>query len=39
MLQQNPLLSKGSLEGREYQRFGVLEEQVRKLGGALANAG
>jgi len=39
MLHQNPLLSMGSLEGREYQRLVVLEERVRKLCSALANAG
>jgi copper homeostasis protein len=31
MLHRNPGISMGSVEGREYQRFGVLEEQVRKL--------
>ena len=31
--------STGSVEGREYQRFVVLEEQVRRLCGALGKAG
>jgi len=31
--------STGSMEGREYQRFVVLEEQVRRLCGALGKAG
>lgn len=31
MLYQNPRLSMGSVAGREYQRFEVLEEDVRKL--------
>jgi copper homeostasis protein len=36
MLHRNPRISMGSVEGREYQRFAVLEEQVRILCGALA---
>lgn len=36
MLHRNPRVSMGSVEGREYQRFGVLEEQVRELCQALA---
>lgn len=38
MLHRNPRVSMGSLEGGEYQRFVVLEEQVRRLCGALGNA-
>lgn len=38
MLHRNPRVSMGSVEGREYQRFAVLEEQVRKLCAALATA-
>ena len=37
MLHRNPRVSVGSLEGREYERCGVLEAQVRKLCEALAN--
>jgi|SRR5580658_291947 copper homeostasis protein len=37
MLHRNPRISMGSVEGREYQRFAVLEEQVRRLCAALAN--
>ncbi|MGC1451177.1 MAG: copper homeostasis protein CutC [Candidatus Sulfotelmatobacter sp.] len=36
MLHRNPRIVTGLLEGREYQRFVVLEEQVRKLCHALA---
>lgn len=36
MLHRNPRISMGSVEGREYQRFAVLEEQVRILRDALA---
>jgi copper homeostasis protein len=39
MLHRNPRIAMGSVEGREYQRFAVLEEQVRKLCSALGNAG
>ena len=39
MLHRNPRISMGSLEGREYQRFVVLEEQVRRLCDALAVPG
>ena len=35
MLHRNPRVSMGSVEGREYQRFAVLEEEVRRLCGAL----
>ena len=35
MLHRSPRIVMGSLEGREYQRFVVLEEQVRKLCHAL----
>ena len=38
MLHRNPRVSMGSVEGREYQRFAVLEDQVRRLCDALANA-
>jgi copper homeostasis protein len=38
MLHRNPRISMGSLEGREYQRFVVLEEHVRKLCSALTHA-
>jgi copper homeostasis protein len=31
MLHQNPRITMGSVEGREYQRFVVLEEDVRRL--------
>ena len=37
MLHRNPRISMGAIEGCEYQRFGVLEEQVRKLCNALAD--
>jgi copper homeostasis protein len=37
MLHRNPLVSMGSVEGREYQRLVVLEEQVRRLCSALGN--
>ncbi len=36
MLHRNPRISMGSVAGREYQRFTVSEEQVRKLCTALA---
>jgi copper homeostasis protein len=39
MLHRNPRISMGSLEGHEYQRFVVLEEEVRKLRAALTQAG
>ncbi len=39
MLYRNPRISMGSVEGREYQHFVVLEERVRRLCSALANAG
>jgi copper homeostasis protein len=39
MLHRNPRISMGSLEGREYQHYIVLEERVRRLCSALANAG
>jgi copper homeostasis protein len=39
MLHRNPRISMGSLEGREYERFVVLEEEVRKLCTALTYAG
>jgi copper homeostasis protein len=39
MLHRNPRVSMGLLEGREYQRFVVLEEQVRRLYDALADPG
>lgn len=35
MLHRNPRVAMGSVEGREYQCFVVLEEQVRKLCRAL----
>ena len=35
MIHRNPVVSMGTLEGREYQRFVVLEETVRKLRAAL----
>ncbi len=38
MVYRNPRVSMGSAEGREYQRFVVLEEQVRRLCEALATA-
>jgi copper homeostasis protein len=38
MLHRNPRISMGWLEGREYQRFVVLEEEVRKLCTALNQA-
>ena len=37
MLHRNPRISMGSVEGREYQRFVVLEEEVRKLCKVLTN--
>ena len=37
MLHRNPRVSMGSVEGREYQRFAVLEENVRRLCSALEN--
>lgn len=37
MLHRNPRVAMGSVEGREYQRFVVLEEQVRKLCSALTH--
>jgi copper homeostasis protein CutC len=36
MLSRNPAVSMGSLEGQEYQRFGVLESEVKRLCEALA---
>lgn len=39
MLHHNPRVSMGSVEGREYQRFVVLEEQVRRLCRALTHEG
>jgi copper homeostasis protein len=39
MRHHNPRVSMGSVEGQEYQRFVVLEENVRRLCGALENAG
>jgi copper homeostasis protein len=39
MVHRNLRLSMGSVEGREYQRFVVLEEEVRKLCAALSPAG
>jgi copper homeostasis protein len=38
MLHRNPRVSMGSVAGREYQSFVVLEEQVRKLRAALASS-
>jgi copper homeostasis protein len=38
MTHQNPKLSMGTVTGREYQRFEVLEENVRKLSAAVALA-
>ena len=38
MLHRNPRIAMGSVEGREYQRFVVLEEEVRKLCAALSYA-
>lgn len=35
MLHRNPRIAMGAVEGREYQRFVVLEEQVRRLCAAL----
>jgi copper homeostasis protein len=37
MLHLNPRISMGSVAGREYQRFVVLEEEVRELCNAVAN--
>jgi copper homeostasis protein len=39
MLHLNSRISMGSVEGREYQRFVVLEEQVRRLCSALTHQG
>jgi copper homeostasis protein len=39
MLHRNPRVVMGSVEDREYQRFVVFEEQVRKLYSALKTAG
>jgi len=39
MLHHNPQVSMGSVEGREYHRFVVLEEDVRRFCGALENSG
>ena len=39
MLHRNPRIVMGSVEDREYQRFVVFEEQVRKLFSALKTAG
>jgi copper homeostasis protein len=39
MLHRNPWISMGSVEGREYQRFVVLEEQVRRLCTAVGGTG
>jgi copper homeostasis protein len=39
MLHRNARVSMGSIEGREYQRFAVLEENVRRLCSALGDAG
>jgi copper homeostasis protein len=39
MLHRNPRISMGSVEGREYQRFAVLEDQVRKLCSAVRTEG
>ena len=38
MQHRNPRVSMGAMEGREYQRYVVLEEQVRKLCSALRSA-
>jgi copper homeostasis protein len=38
MLHRNPRISMGPVEGREYQRFVVLEEDVRRLCQALGSA-
>jgi copper homeostasis protein len=37
MLFRNPRISMGAVEGREYERFTVLEENVRRLCGALVD--
>jgi copper homeostasis protein len=37
MVYRNPRITMGAAEGLEYQRFGVLEENVRKLCSAVAN--
>jgi copper homeostasis protein len=37
MVHRNPRISMGSVEGREYQRFAVLEENVRELRSVLAD--
>jgi copper homeostasis protein len=39
MLHRNPRVSMGTVEGREYLRFVVIEEHVRKLRSALARTG
>lgn len=39
MLHQNPRIAMGAVEGREYRRFVVLEEEVRKLSAAVSPAG
>jgi copper homeostasis protein len=39
MQHRNPRVSMGPVEGREYQRYVVLEEQVRKLCSALGSTG
>ncbi len=39
MLFRNPRISMGSVAGREYERFAVLEENVRRLCSVLAEAG
>jgi copper homeostasis protein len=39
MLHRNPRVSMGTVEGREYQRFVVIEEHVQKLCTALARTG
>jgi copper homeostasis protein len=39
MQHRNQRVSMGTVEGREYQRYVVLEEEVRKLCSALASAG
>jgi copper homeostasis protein len=39
MVYRNPRIAMGAAEGLEYQRFGVLEENVRELCSAVANIG
>ena len=39
MLFRNPRISMGSVGGHEYERFGALEENVKRLCGALVDAG